>query len=290
MGRPAQLTGSLLLSAGLAAAAVAPLTAAHAAGQATQRTKIATVHTGLGRVVSSSKGRVMFRFLNDARNHSHCSASCQSIWPPVMSDGRPRAGAHLHSSHLGRTKSGQVTYYGHPLYYYVGDPHPGKTTGDGIEEFGAHWYVVSPGGRSVKPNHKSGPGEGTKSPGGPAQVSTGTVDAATVLTDGADGRTLYELSSESGAPASFSCTGSCLSTWHPLLTDGAPTAAGSADSADLATVSRRIAGHSYAQVTYNNHPLYTYAGDRAAGVGNGEEMYDPPGYWYELGPNGQARL
>jgi predicted lipoprotein with Yx(FWY)xxD motif len=45
----------------------------------------------------------------------------------------------------------QVTYAGHPLYRYVGDSKPGQTNGEGSEEFGAEWDVLSPGGRTIEP-------------------------------------------------------------------------------------------------------------------------------------------
>ena len=43
----------------------------------------------------------------------------------------------------------QVTYKGHPLYYYVGDRSPGQTSGQGLNQFGALWYVLGPGGNAV---------------------------------------------------------------------------------------------------------------------------------------------
>jgi predicted lipoprotein with Yx(FWY)xxD motif len=133
-----------------------------------------------------------------------------------------------------------------------------------------------------KPPHHSG---GPKAPTGPAEVTTGMVGAATVLTS-ANGHTLYELSSETGSPASFTCTGSCTTTWPPLLTKGDPTASGDAQPEMLGTVMRMIAGKRYTQVTYNNHPLYDYSGDTAAGQDGGHGLYDPPGYWYELTASG----
>ena len=42
-----------------------------------------------------------------------------------------------------------MTYYGHPLYYYVGDKGAGETNGQGLKEFGALWYVLSPTGSAV---------------------------------------------------------------------------------------------------------------------------------------------
>jgi predicted lipoprotein with Yx(FWY)xxD motif len=44
----------------------------------------------------------------------------------------------------------QVTYNGHPLYYYYGDTKSGDTKGEGLTAFGAGWYVVSPAGTKVE--------------------------------------------------------------------------------------------------------------------------------------------
>ncbi len=43
----------------------------------------------------------------------------------------------------------QVTYNGHPLYYYVGDTNPGDTNGEQLNQFGGLWYAVSPSGMQV---------------------------------------------------------------------------------------------------------------------------------------------
>ena len=43
----------------------------------------------------------------------------------------------------------QIAYNGHPLYYYVGDHGPGQTTGQGLNQFGALWYVLSPAGTAI---------------------------------------------------------------------------------------------------------------------------------------------
>jgi hypothetical protein len=43
----------------------------------------------------------------------------------------------------------QVTYKGHPLYYFVGDSGPGMAKGQGVNGFGAKWWLVSPSGNDV---------------------------------------------------------------------------------------------------------------------------------------------
>ena len=44
----------------------------------------------------------------------------------------------------------QVTYAGHPLYYYVGDRRPGQVLCQGVTEFGGGWYVVARSGQIIR--------------------------------------------------------------------------------------------------------------------------------------------
>jgi Secreted repeat of unknown function len=40
-------------------------------------------------------------------------------------------------------------------------------------------------------------------------------------------------------------------------------------------------------VTYNGHPLYYFAGDKAAGDTKGQDLHNFGGGWYVVAPNGQ---
>jgi predicted lipoprotein with Yx(FWY)xxD motif len=64
-----------------------------------------------------------------------------------------RAGTGVTRGLLGTTKrtdrKTEVTYHGHPLYYYAGDSAPGATTGQGVNQFGAKWYLVRPNGNKL---------------------------------------------------------------------------------------------------------------------------------------------
>ena len=94
------------------------------------------------------------------------------------------------------------------------------------------------------------------------------------------GRTLYLFEKDAGG--SSSCYGACASIWPPLTTTAAPKAAGGL-TRPLGTTKR---SDGTTQVTYNGHPLYTYAGDSAAGQTNGEGLDQYGGGWDVLAPDG----
>jgi predicted lipoprotein with Yx(FWY)xxD motif len=117
---------------------------------------------------------------------------------------------------------------------------------------------------------------------GPATVSTATGDLGTFLV-GPDGRTLYLFEKDTGMEST--CSGACASAWPPLLTTGAPAAAGEATAGLLGTTAR---DDGTVGVTYAGHPLYYYAGDTAPGDTNGQELDDYGAEWYVIAPSGKA--
>ena len=66
----------------------------------------------------------------------------------VKSKGAAMAAAHISQKHLGLTDKHQVTFYGHPLYSYVGDTAAKQRT-EKAQAFGAGWYVVGTNGKAV---------------------------------------------------------------------------------------------------------------------------------------------
>jgi predicted lipoprotein with Yx(FWY)xxD motif len=125
-----------------AAASAAPSAAAH------QEVSTVKVHE-LGKVLANQSGRVMYLFKKDTHNKSNCGTKCQAVWPLVTSMGAAKAAGGVSASHLGRLADGEVTYYGHPLYYFAGDTAAKQDTGEGLASFGAKWYAVSPKGNAV---------------------------------------------------------------------------------------------------------------------------------------------
>jgi predicted lipoprotein with Yx(FWY)xxD motif len=70
--------------------------------------------------------------------------------------GTPQAGSGVNQALLGTVKRAdgteQLTYNGHPLYYFVGDASTGVAKGQGSKAFGASWYVVSASGAKIDTN------------------------------------------------------------------------------------------------------------------------------------------
>src|SRR5882724_1981311 len=145
-----------LLTALAASAVVASTVAAFAlaGGAATGAGKVAIEKSPLGRILVDSKGITLYDFVKDKGTTSVCYGACAALWPPLLTKGKPVAGPGVRASLLGTTKRKdgrlEVTYNGHPLYYFVSDRKPGHTASKGINQFGAPWWALSAAG---KENH-----------------------------------------------------------------------------------------------------------------------------------------
>jgi predicted lipoprotein with Yx(FWY)xxD motif len=118
--------------------------------------KSATVetHSGdLGTYLTDGSGRTVYLFASDSGGTSSCTAACTQHWPPLTTTGAPAASGGATASMLGTISrsdgSKQVTYAGHPLYYFAKDTSAGDIKGQGNDNFGAKWWVVSPTGQSI---------------------------------------------------------------------------------------------------------------------------------------------
>ncbi len=122
---------------------------------ATKRTGrlVKVVDSQFGRVLADRKGEAFYLFDKERAQRSECYGDCATAWPPVLTKGQPRAGRGATQSKLGTTRrrdgSRQVTYAGHPLYYYVSDS-PGNILCQNVDEFGGLWLVVKPSGKPVR--------------------------------------------------------------------------------------------------------------------------------------------
>jgi predicted lipoprotein with Yx(FWY)xxD motif len=144
-------TVAALTAAALVAAVATAVAVAGAAKNGAVRVDIAK--SPLGRILVDSKGITLYDFPPDRGTTSVCYGACAALWPPLITKGKPIAGPGVRASLLGTTrrKDGklEVTYNGHPLYYFVSDRKPGQTTGQGLNQFGGPWWVLSPAGKEI---------------------------------------------------------------------------------------------------------------------------------------------
>jgi predicted lipoprotein with Yx(FWY)xxD motif len=108
----------------------------------------------LGTILAAgSKKLTVYMFEGDKGSSSSCTGACASVWPPVTSASAATAAGVAKSADLGTiTRSDgttQVTYKGHPLYFFAKDKDSGDAYGQGVKGFGADWYVLSPSGSKV---------------------------------------------------------------------------------------------------------------------------------------------
>jgi predicted lipoprotein with Yx(FWY)xxD motif len=142
--------GSSNSSSSSATAAAATTSGSSAAPTAAAIT-IGTTKGKDGTYLTGADGRVVYLWVADSGGKSACSGACAHAWPPV--EGTPSAGAGVTSSDLGTITrsdgSKQVTYKGHPLYYFIADKSAGDTKGQGSNSFGAKWWLVAPSGSAI---------------------------------------------------------------------------------------------------------------------------------------------
>src|SRR3954463_9433427 len=107
---------------------------ATAAFASTKTSTIALKPTAVGSVLVGANGRTLYLFTADKGAKSVCYGQCAAYWPPLTT-GKPTAGSGLNASLLGTTKRKdgklQVTYNGHPLYFFAPDKKAGDIKGQG---------------------------------------------------------------------------------------------------------------------------------------------------------------
>jgi predicted lipoprotein with Yx(FWY)xxD motif len=147
----------LLISLGATAIVAAVVTSLALAGRAGGAAHVNLAKTRLGTILVDSKGITLYDFVKDKGTTSVCYDACAALWPPLLTQGKPVAGPGVKASLLATTKRKdgklEVTYGGHPLYYFVTDRNPGQTTGQGVNQFGGPWWVLTSAG---KENHSRG--------------------------------------------------------------------------------------------------------------------------------------
>jgi predicted lipoprotein with Yx(FWY)xxD motif len=128
--------------------------AATAAFASTKTSTVALRSTAVGKVLVGPNGRTLYLFTADKGGKSVCYGHCATYWPPLITKGKPRAGTGTKAKLLGVTKRKngklQVTYNGHPLYFFLPDKKVGDIKGQGYVHFGGSWWVLSAAGTTIK--------------------------------------------------------------------------------------------------------------------------------------------
>jgi predicted lipoprotein with Yx(FWY)xxD motif len=142
------------LAATIGALAVAGVLAVSISAASNSGAVVKTGSSSLGRILVDSHGKTLYLWAHDRSSRSTCNGDCAVYWPPLITHGRPMALAGARANLLGvsRRSDGrsQVTYAGHPLYYFVQDARPGQTKGEGLTGFGGRWDPVSANGAAVR--------------------------------------------------------------------------------------------------------------------------------------------
>jgi predicted lipoprotein with Yx(FWY)xxD motif len=97
------------------------------------------------------------------------------------------------------------------------------------------------------------------------------------------GRTLYLFAKDKNGKSA--CSGSCATFWPPLLSKAKPTAGPGVKPSLLGTTKR---SNGSLQVTYNKHPLYTFALDKQAGQTKGQGSLASGAKWWAVSARGTA--
>lgn len=153
----------LIMGAGALAAGVAACgsggyggsrtTAASGASSGSAPLTVATAGGSMGRYLTGPSGRALYLWVADGQGRSRCDGSCATAWPPLTAATPPRAGGGVDAAALTLVTrvdgTRQVAYRGHPLYYFSGDTGPSTTNGEGLDGFGARWWLVAPSGAAI---------------------------------------------------------------------------------------------------------------------------------------------
>lgn len=128
---------------------------------------VKTAGSSLGQILVDGSGRTLYLYKPDTGTIPTCTGSCASTWPADTTSGKPQVNG-LSAALVGTTtrpdnQATQVTFNGHPLYYFSGDSKPGDVNGQGTMGI---WFTVSPSGSAITATHAPTPAPSTSSGGG----------------------------------------------------------------------------------------------------------------------------
>ncbi|CAG7644005.1 COG4315 family predicted lipoprotein [Actinacidiphila bryophytorum] len=125
---------------------------------------VTTKQVSLGKILVNDKNLTLYFFEADKTSKSTCTGACAAAWPPLVVKNKPTGAGGVQSKLLSTSErsqgTNQVTYNGHPLYRFAGDRNPGDVNGQGLNNFGAKWYVVGTDGKTITTATTTNPGSG----------------------------------------------------------------------------------------------------------------------------------
>lgn len=146
-GTPAAAGTATTSSTAMATASATPGSTASDSTAASGSTLMLKTDKGSAGIwLTDSAGRTLYLYTQDKGTTSECYGACAKAWPPLLTTGPVTiSGQYTVQSDLGTASrtdgTKQVTYGGHPLYYYAGDTAPGQTKGQGV---GGVWFLIGP--------------------------------------------------------------------------------------------------------------------------------------------------
>lgn len=112
-------------------------------------TTITSAASDFGQVLWGPDRQVVYIWEKEPTATAECYGDCAEAWPPVLTSGEPIAKGDVDATKLGtitrRDGSTQVTYNGHPLYYYAHEG-PGEVKCHDVATHGGLWWVVTVAG------------------------------------------------------------------------------------------------------------------------------------------------
>lgn len=110
---------------------------------------ITSASSNYGQMLFNDDGQAIYIWEREKSAKPRCYGDCAQAWPPVLTDGAPVAAGRVSAKKLGTTQRSdgttQVTYNGHPLYYYT-DELPGEVRCHNVATHGGLWWVITPKG------------------------------------------------------------------------------------------------------------------------------------------------
>ena len=115
-------------------------------------TRIIVAPSDYGPMLYDASGQPIYLFTAESDDRPRCYGACAEDWPPVLTRGTPSAAASARTGLLDTTRrtdgSSQLTYAGHPLYFYAHES-TYEVLCHNVTEYGGTWLVVQPDGSAA---------------------------------------------------------------------------------------------------------------------------------------------